>query len=280
MNRKITLGFSPCPNDTCMFCALVNGMIDCEGLNFEPVIDDVETLNQKALRGELDVTKLSVSAFAQASKNYLILNSGSALGKNCGPLLISKKNYPPQADEIDNLKIAIPGKYTTANLLLSIFFPDAKNKTEMIFSEIENAVLNESVDAGLIIHENRFTYRQKGLKKIADMGELWEQNTNALLPLGCIAIKKDSSAILQNKIDNLVNKSIRFAFQYPEKVIDYVRLHSQEMDIKVMQQHIDLYVNKFSLALGNEGKKAIELLLKKGNAAKLLPEIYGQIFVS
>ncbi|HKR04412.1 MAG TPA: 1,4-dihydroxy-6-naphthoate synthase [Bacteroidia bacterium] len=278
MNRKITIGFSPCPNDTFMFCALVNGMIDCEGLNFEPVIDDVETLNQKALRGELDVTKLSVSAFAQASKNYLVLNSGSALGKNCGPLLISKRNY--SVHDIDNLKIAIPGKYTTANLLLSIFFPDAKNKTEMIFSEIENAVMNESVDAGLIIHENRFTYQQKGLKKIADMGELWEQNTNALLPLGCIAIKKDISAVLQNKIDGLVNKSTSFAFQYPGKVMDYVRSHSQEMDDKVMQQHIDLYVNEFSLALGSEGKKAIELLFKKGNAAKLLPEISGQIFVS
>jgi 5,8-dihydroxy-2-naphthoate synthase len=278
MNRKITIGFSPCPNDTFMFCALVNNMIDCEKLQFEPVIEDVETLNQKAWSGELDVTKLSVGAFAQASKNYLILNSGSALGKNCGPLLISKKKY--SAHEMDDLKIAIPGTHTTANLLLSIFFPNAKNKTEMIFSEIENAVLNNSADAGLIIHENRFTYLQKGLKKIADMGELWEQKTNALLPLGCIAIKKDFDNTLQNSIDRLINKSISFAFQNPGKVMDYVRNHSQEMDDKVMQQHIDLYVNEFSLALGEEGKKAIELLLKKGNEYGLLPETPQQIFLS
>ncbi|MEP7170540.1 MAG: 1,4-dihydroxy-6-naphthoate synthase [Bacteroidota bacterium] len=278
MNRKITIGFSPCPNDTFMFCALVNGMIDCEGLQLDPDIEDVETLNQKALSGELDVTKLSLGVYAQVTKNYLILNSGSALGKNCGPLLISKKNY--SANEINNLKIAIPGKYTTANLLLSIFFPNAKNKTELIFSEIENSVLNESVDVGLIIHENRFTYQQKGLKKIADMGEVWEQNTNALLPLGCIAIKKDFDTIIQNKIDMLINKSIRFAFQYPEKVMDYVRAHSQVMDDKVMQQHIDLYVNEFSLALGIEGKEAIQLLLKKGNTAGLLPGISKEIFVS
>src|SRR6185436_3372014 len=241
MNRKIILGFSPCPNDTFMFCALVNGMIDCEGLEFEPVMEDVETLNRKALNTELDVTKLSFGVYARVAKNYLILNSGSALGKNCGPLLISKKDYslfsplspgegPGVRSDIDKLKIAIPGKFTTANLLLSIFFPHAKNKTEMIFSEIENAVLNERVDAGLIIHENRFTYQQKGLKKIADMGELWEEKINAPLPLGCIAVKRNADTGLQRKMDSLINKSIRFAFDHPEKVMDYVKKYSQEMD--------------------------------------------------
>ncbi len=278
MNPKITIGFSPCPNDTFMFCALINGMIDCEGLEFEPVIDDVETLNQKALKGELDVTKLSLGVYAQVAKNYLILNSGSALGKNCGPLLISKKET--SIHEVDNLKIAIPGQYTTANLLLSIFFPNAKNKTEMIFSEIENAVLNEKTDAGLIIHENRFTYQQKGLKKIVDMGELWEEKTKTHLPLGCIVIKKTLDISLQKKIDILIHKSIQFGFDYPGKVMDYVKKYSQEMEEKVMQQHINLYVNEFSLALGNEGKKAIELLLKKGNEAGLLPQIPDKIFVA
>ncbi len=253
-------------------------MIDCGDLLFEPVIEDVETLNQKALKGELDVTKLSLGVFAQVANNYLILNSGSALGKNCGPLLISKKEY--SINDVDKLKIAIPGKFTTANLLLSIFFPNAKNKTEMIFSEIENAVLNERVDAGLIIHENRFTYQQKGLKKIADMGELWEEKINAPLPLGCIVIKRNVDTELERKIDSLINKSICFAFDHPEKVLGYVKKYSQEMESKVMQQHIDLYVNEFSLALNTEGKNAIELLLKKGNEAGLLPQTPNQIFVS
>jgi len=290
MKQKITIGFSPCPNDTFMFCALINGMIDCEGLQFEPVIEDVETLNQKALKDELDVTKLSVGVYAQVAKKYVILNSGSALGKNCGPLLISKKDYllipvVPFFDEtpsgqLAKMKIAIPGKYTTANLLFSIFFPDAKNKTEMIFSQIEDAVLNETVDMGLIIHESRFTYQQKGLNEVADMGELWKKQTKSPLPLGCIAAKRKSDKPLQKKIDALIHKSIQYAFDKPENVMDYVRAHSQEMDDKVLQQHIDLYVNDFSLTLGAKGKKAIKLLLRKGNAAGLLPEIPDDIFIS
>lgn len=278
MKKEITLGFSPCPNDTFMFCALVNGIIDCGNLEFKPVIEDVESLNQRALKGELDVTKLSMNAFAHTAKNYLILNTGSALGKNCGPLLISKKKY--SLNDIDNLSIAIPGKYTTANLLLSIFFPEANNKTEMVFSEIENAVLNKSFDAGLIIHENRFTYQQKGLLKIADMGELWEQETNSPVSLGCIAVKREHDPSVQKIIDGLLFKSIRFAFDHPEKVMEYVRTYAREMDENVMQQHIQLYVNEFSLDLGTEGKKAIEELFKKGNEKGLLPEIPNKIFVS
>jgi 1,4-dihydroxy-6-naphthoate synthase len=196
-------------------------------------------------------------------------------------LLISKKEFSPLSfGDGSGVRLAIPGKYTTANLLLSIFFPTAKNKTEMIFSEIENAVLNETVDAGLIIHESRFTYQQKGLRKIADMGELWEQHTKAHLPLGCIAVKKDFDNELQHKVDSLIHKSIRFAMQHPVQVMDYVRAHSQEMEDKVMHQHIMLYVNEFSLALGAEGKKAIELLLKKGNEASLLPKVSNNIFIS
>jgi 1,4-dihydroxy-6-naphthoate synthase len=290
MKRKITIGFSPCPNDTFMLCALVNGLIDCEDLSFEPVMEDVETLNQKALKGELDVTKLSVGVYAQVAKKYVILNSGSALGKNCGPLLISKKDHPPipvlrffdelPSGQLAKMKIAIPGKHTTANLLFSIFFPDAKNKTEMIFSQIEDAVLHETVDMGLIIHESRFTYEQKGLNKVADMGELWKKQTKSPLPLGCIAAKRKLDKPLQKKIDALIRKSIQYAFDKPENVMDYVRAHSQEMDDKVLQQHIDLYVNKFSLALGKKGKNAIRLLLQKGNEAGLLPQISDDIFIS
>lgn len=278
MKTKLLMGFSSCPNDTFMFCALVNGLIDCGNIEVIPVIEDVETLNAHALRARLDVTKLSMNAYAHASQNYFILNAGSALGNNCGPLLISKKKH--EAEGVKNLHIAIPGRYTTANLLLSIFFPEAVNKTEMIFSEIENAVLQDKADAGLIIHENRFTYQQKGLLKIADMGELWEQKTNAPIPLGCIAVNKKLDTSLQLTIDSLLLQSIQFAFANPAKVMNYVKKHSQEMDENVMQQHIQLYVNEFSLALGAEGKKAIQLLLKKGNEAGLLPQTPSQIFIS
>ncbi len=278
MNHPVTIGFSPCPNDTFIFCALVNGMIDCEGLQFKPVIEDVESLNQKAMVQELDVTKLSMNAYAHAAQQYLILKAGSALGRNCGPLLVSKKKYT--ADEVKSLKIAIPGKFTTANLLLSIFFPDAQHKTELVFSEIEDAVLNGTFDAGLIIHENRFTYQQKGLQKIADLGELWEEKTQSPIPLGCIAVKRNLSAELQKKIDRLIHQSIRFAFAHPQRVMDYVKNYSQEMDESVMKQHIALYVNEYSLDLGEEGKKAIELLLKKGNENNLLPLITDTIFIS
>lgn len=278
MNKKITIGFSPCPNDTFMFCAMVNGMIDCGELEFIPGIEDVESLNQRALRGDLDVTKLSMNAYAYASKNYLILNSGSALGNNCGPILISKKKY--SSDEVFDLKIAIPGKYTTANLLLSIFFPNANNKTELIFSQIENAVLNGTFDAGLIIHENRFTYQQKGLYKIADMGELWEQQTHSAIPLGCIAIKRNLDDTIKTKTDEIIRQSIQFAFSNPDQVMPYVKKYAQEMDEGIMQQHIQLYVNDFSLALGTEGKKAIAILFKKGKELGIFSENTEQIFVS
>ena len=198
-------------------------------------------------------------------------------------MLISKKDYllipvVPFFDEtpsgqLAKMKIAIPGKYTTANLLLSIFFPDVKNKTEMIFSQIEDAVLDETVDMGLIIHESRFTYQQKGLNEVADMGELWKKQTKSPLPLGCIAAKRKSDKPLQKKIDALIHKSIQYAFDKPENVMDYVRAHSQEMDDKVLQQHIDALCQRIFFSFGREREKCNRLLLQKGNDAGLLPEI-------
>ncbi len=274
--KQLSIGFSPCPNDTFMFDALINGKLIQEDFTLKPVIEDVEQLNLHAFNADLDVTKMSFFAYARASQFYKILNAGSALGKNCGPLLISKR--PIDTNKLSELKIAIPGKNTTANLLLSVFYPEIVNKTELLFSEIENALLKEEFDAGLIIHENRFTYEAKGLKKIADLGQLWEQTTGHPIPLGCIAIKRSLNIDSVKKIDQLLKSSIEFAFEYPEKVMPFVKLHAQEMDENVMQQHINLYVNEFSKDLGVQGKAAINLLFEKAKSLGLIDQINSDIF--
>lgn len=254
----LTLGFSPCPNDTFIFDALVNGVIDTGDLKFEPVLEDVQTLNRWAAEGKLDVTKLSFPALFENSATYSILSSGAALGKGVGPLLIAKKlvNVP----DLQHCTVAIPGENTTANFLLKHAFPLMKNKVPMLFSEIEDAVVTGSVDMGVIIHENRFTYQNKGLIKVADLGELWEQSTGAYIPLGCIAIKKSLGEDVRNKVDELIRASLVEAFHHYPTITDYVKGHSQAMEESVMRQHIELYVNEFSLDLGEEGRKAIEQL--------------------
>jgi 1,4-dihydroxy-6-naphthoate synthase len=259
---KLTLGFSPCPNDTFIFDALVNKKIDTEGLEFETVLEDVETLNQWSFEEKLDVTKLSYPAFFQNLDKYVLLNSGAALGKGVGPLLISKLETGNQESEIEKSTIALPGKNTTANLLFTFAYPEARNKKFMIFSAIETAVLNEETDLGVIIHENRFTYYQRGLHKIKDLGEHWKQKMNAPIPLGGIAIKRMIDKPVMTKVDKLIRRSIEFAFSNYPLITDYVKQHSQEMSEDVMRQHIELYVNDFSLDLRNAGKKAIETLFE------------------
>lgn len=240
MSEKITLGFSPCPNDTFIFDALVHHRIDTEGLEFELFLGDVEELNHKAFRQQLDITKISYHAYAHVTDNYVLLDAGSALGKGCGPLLITKQN--PDDLDLNNASIAIPGKYTTANFLLNWAFPEAKNKRELLFSEIEDAVLNDEVDAGVIIHENRFTYQEKGLQCIMDLGDHWERSTQLLIPLGGIVVNRalPKSTIL--KVNRLLRKSIEYAFKHPKVALPYIREHAQEMEEEVMYQHIDLYV--------------------------------------
>lgn len=257
---KLTLGFSPCPNDTFIFDALVNKKIDTEGLEFEPILEDVETLNQWVLQGNLDITKLSFPAFFQSLDNYVLLNAGSALGKGVGPLLVSKYAIENTDPEITNQSIAIPGISTTANLLLSFAFPAATNKIQMIFSAIEDAVLTGKTDLGVIIHENRFTYQQRGLHKVMDLGENWEDKMNAPIPLGGIAISQSIKRTTALKVNALIRKSLEYAFSNYPLITEYVKQHSQEMNEGVMRQHIDLYVNNYSLDLGNEGKKAINTL--------------------
>ncbi|MBW6484436.1 MAG: 1,4-dihydroxy-6-naphthoate synthase [Vicingaceae bacterium] len=278
MHRKITIGYSPCPNDTFIFDALVHKKINTEGLDFNVVLEDVEALNQKAFNEDLDVTKLSFHALGFLTHKYVILTSGSALGKGCGPILV-------QSSDVQNLKladarIAIPGKYTTANFLLSIAHPEAINKMEMLFSDIENAVLMGQVDAGLLIHENRFTYEQKGLKKIIDLGEYWEQTTGALIPLGGIAMKRTFPIDIQQKINRLIKKSIEFAFANLESPLSYMQQNAQEMNEEIMMQHVGLYVNEYSLDLGETGKEAINKMFSLAQQKGVIPKNVNSLFVN
>jgi 1,4-dihydroxy-6-naphthoate synthase len=268
----VTLGFSPCPNDCFIFDALVHNKIDTEGLNIKVELHDVETLNQKALNRELDITKLSFHAYGHVLNKYILLRAGSALGFNCGPLLITRHTERSRSVNEDastslsmtgDMKIAIPGKLTTANFLLSLAYPHLKNKIEYVFSDIENAILSGEVDAGLIIHENRFTYEEKGLKKIIDLGEFWESLIHAPIPLGGIVIKRSFDNALQQKVNRLIKKSVEFAFANPQSSKDYVKAHAQEMSEEVIRKHIDLYVNNFSVDLGEVGVNAIKLMFKK-----------------
>ena len=272
----LTLGFSPCPNDTFIFDALVNNKIDTEGLDFDVVLEDVETLNQWALQGSLDISKISYGVLPLVTDQYQLLDAGGALGKGVGPLLITKEQHPSEQlslTDIDTATVAIPGERTTAHLLFSLAFPGARNKQFMIFSDIEDAVLSGKVDCGVIIHENRFTYRQKGLAKLLDLGEFWEKETGAPIPLGGIIFRRDQPALaprtstlshpaLAAKVNRLIRKSLEHAFANYPTLPDYVKNHAREMDEAVMRQHIDLYVNNYSLTLGKDGENAILTLFQ------------------
>lgn len=276
--QKISLGFSTCPNDTFIFDAMIHHKIDTEGLDFEVVLGDVEELNQKALNNTLDVTKISYHAFSKIVENYVLLDSGSALGYKNGPLLISKhKMYP---DEVKDSKIAIPGFNTTANLLFSIAFPDSQNKTEYLFSDIEDAVLDGEVDAGLIIHENRFTYEKKGLKKVIDLGEYWEEKTGLPIPLGGIAVNRKLDKEIQLKLNRVLKRSVGFAFENPKSAYPFIKQYAQEMDEDVMYKHIELYVNDFTKDLGLDGRNAIKVLYEKAISLGILPQMDQQIFLT
>jgi len=275
---KLTLGFSPCPNDTFIFDAMVHGRIDTEGLEFDYFLADVELLNRKALASEVDITKISYHAYAYAAQNYLILDSGSALGHRNGPLLISKHRI--SIDELTNMRIAIPGKYTTANLLFSIAWPDVVNKTEYLFSKIEDALLKDEVDAGLIIHETRFTYFRKGLHKLADMGEYWENLTDLPIPLGAIVINRNLPENIAQKVNRIVRRSLEYAYKDSFASYDFVSGNAREMDSTVMNNHIKLFVNEFSLNLGKKGREAIIELFRIGRDREVLPSLPERIFLT
>lgn len=252
---NLSLGFSPCPNDTFIFNALVHRKIETRGITFDPQLHDVETLNRKAALTEFDITKISFAAYPNVMNEYILLTSGSALGHHCGPLLISKKTVSPES--IPSKTLAIPGRHTTANFLFDIFYPKQSGKQEMNFAQIEDAVLDEVTDLGIIIHENRFTYEKRGLQKVSDLGEQWESLTGHPIPLGGIVIRRTLPSGLQILVNQLIRQSIEYAFAHVEETMDYVRSHAQEMDEHVMKQHIGLYVNNYSIELGETGKAAL-----------------------
>ncbi len=263
MNKQIiTIGFSPCPNDTFIFDALVNNKIDTGNLQFDAVLEDVQTLNQWAIQGKLAVTKLSYGVLPLVLAQYNLLHSGSALGNGVGPLLIT--NNSDNIKNINEQLIAIPGENTTAHLIFSLAYPDAKNKIFMRYDEIENFVL-QGKGMGVIIHENRFTYTEKGLIKVTDLGDNWEKVTGNPIPLGGIVIKKTMNQQIQKQTDMLIKKSIEFAFSNYPQLNDYIRDHSQEMSEEVMRKHIDLYVNDYSLNLGEKGIAAVKKLMEVYN---------------
>ena len=256
---KINLAFSSCPNDTFIFDALVNNKIDTEGVEFIPVIADIDKLNIWSSSHRYDITKLSYYAFTKCYEKYKLLNSGSALGDGCGPILIKR----PETVLNSNSSIAIPGELTTANLLLKIAYPSFINKTSVLFSEIEDLVYSGKFDAGLIIHENRFTFQKKGLVKVKDLGDFWFNKTNLPIPLGGIAVSRKFSEQEQKKIDRLILKSLKFSLTNKESASKYVKAHAQEMDAKVIQSHINLYVNDFSIDLGVRGRNAIKKIFEE-----------------
>jgi len=273
----LTLGFSPCPNDTFIFDALLHQKIDTEGLHFKAHIDDVEALNQLAFQNKLDISKLSYHAYAYVVDNYVLLDAGSALGNNCGPLLIARQAIS-EAD-IADCRIAIPGRYTTANFLLGLAFPEAQHKEELLFSQIEDAVLNGDFDAGLIIHENRFTYQEKGLVKLMDLGEFWEERTGHPIPLGGIAANRRLPVEIQQKINWVMRRSVAYAQEHPGDTFEFVRQHAQEMNREVMYQHIGLYVNDFTRDLGSVGRQAVRQLFDMAVRRELIPPIQKPIFL-
>lgn len=282
---KLNIGFSPCPNDTFIFDALIHHKIDTKGYSFDVHYEDVETLNQQAFKGQLDITKLSYHAFAHAVEHYALLDAGSALGFGVGPLLIAKnanmqellKNY--SVDELANLKVGIPGQFTTANFLLGLAFPALSNTKVMLFSDIESALLSREIDLGLIIHENRFTYQLKGLHKVMDLGDYWEKETGFPIPLGGIAVKRNLKDHIRRDINGLIRESVAYAFANPESGIDYIRSHAQEMDDAVLYQHIELYVNKYSEDLGEEGRNAVGHMIEQARALQLVPESSKDLFL-
>ena len=273
---KLSVGFSTCPNDTFMFEAIVNKRLETDMTEFDFILSDVEELNRKAEEGELDISKISIAAYPHFSDRYQLLSSGSAIGNGNGPVLVSKKKI--YTDEFHDILIAIPGIHTTARLLLSIIYPQAKNIKEYLFSDIEEAVLSNETDAGVIIHENRFTYQKKGLRKVVDLGEEWEKITRLPLPLGGIVIRRHLNKALKKQFDQLLAQSIRYALDKPLVSLPFIRKHAQNLDESVIFQHINLFVNDYSVHMGAEGRKSIETLFARGYEAGMLPDIKDTIF--
>ncbi len=279
--QSISLGYSPCPNDTFIFYAMIYGKINNHSLRFNEVLLDVEALNLKALNAELDVTKISYHAFGHLREQYCLLRSGSALGRGCGPLVISKKEQ--SLNELRNKKIAIPGRLTTAYMLLQLYDPEFSgqphNIIEMPFDKIIDAVVSEKVDAGLIIHESRFTYPSYGLIQLIDLGEWWERETGFPIPLGGIIAKRSMGKDVIHNIDSILKCSVQYACENPQEPMNYIKQHSQELSDEVISNHIKLYVNNFSIDIGEEGEYAINEFITRAEKAGIISKSNQSIYI-
>lgn len=275
--QTVTLGYSPCPNDTFLFYPLTHSCVPCNGFQFNERLEDVETLNRLTLAGALDVCKVSYHAYAHIRERYILLRSGGAMGRGCGPLVVSKKLHNP--GNLKGKRIAVPGQYTTACLLLQLFEPDLGELIYLPFDKIMSAVSAGHVDAGLIIHESRFTYHSYGLHKVLDLGEWWETTTGMPLPLGGIAAKRSLGPASLTTLSALVRSSVEYARRHPAETLSYVRAHSQELSDEVCAAHIALYVNDYSLDPGPEGESAAELLFARGAQIGLFPRSSAPLFV-
>ncbi len=275
--KTLSLGYSPCPNDTFIFYALVHGKIKTEDLNFKEILLDVETLNQMALKGKLDITKVSYNAFGNLRDDYCLLRSGGALGRGCGPLVVASKEC--EMKDLKGKTIAIPGELTTAYLLLQLYESDFRSNVKVMpFHEIMGAVKEEKVDAGLIIHEGRFTYPSYGLKKIIDLGEWWEKETGLPIPLGCIIAKRSLGIDVISKVERLIMESVLYGISHRDEPVKYIKEHSQELDDSVIAEHINLYVNDYSIDIGDEGIRAVRKLLDMAEEKGIIKKSSVPIF--
>jgi 1,4-dihydroxy-6-naphthoate synthase len=261
---KLTLAYSPCPNDTFIFAALANRWIDCESIDFEITLADIDILNQMAANHTAQICKVSMFQYARLKNEYTLLSAGAALGRGAGPLLLTTAENQPLASQpngLSTMRIAIPGRYTTANLLLDFYYTGFKEKKVLPFDQIMPAIVAGAVDAGVVIHESRFTYPQYGLVQIADLGAYWESQTGLPIPLGGIIAHNDLGTATHQQINHLIINSLDFAYQHPDIVAPYINAHAQEMKPAVQQQHIALYVNEFTRNLGTQGYEAIDKLI-------------------
>lgn len=277
--KTLSLGYSPCPNDTFIFYALTHGRVETGGLEFKEVLEDVETLNQMARLSKLDITKASFHAFGHLREQYCLLRSGGALGKGCGPLVVAREDYSMK--DLRGKTVAIPGRLTTASLLLQINEASVEMNTKVMpFHLIIDAVKRGDADAGLIIHESRFTYQKAGLRKIIDLGEWWEAETGMPIPLGGILARRELGTDIIGAIDLCLKRSIEYAFANKEEPVSYIKKHAQELENEVIQQHIDLYVNNYSLDIGDDGVRAVEELFRRAEKRGIIPKSSKPIFVA
>jgi len=278
MDRPLTLAYSPCPNDTYIFAALANGLLDGAPA-VRTVLEDVENLNTSALKADYELTKVSYGAIPALTEHYRILRAGGGLGRGCGPLVIARPGTGKTLEDLADKLIAIPGERTTAFMLLRLAMKERPHIIQMRFDKIVEAVANGTVDAGLIIHESRFTYQEAGLVEICDLGDWWESETGKPIPLGAILARKDLSDGQAREMNDHIRASLQFARDNPDKVINYVREHAVEMQDDVMRKHIDLYVNEFTDDIGDEGIAAVRELFKRAQEAQILPETAEPQFV-